>query len=280
MIEIPEAANLAGQLVQRCGGKAVAGVTAGQSPHKFAWFYGDPAGYQGLAAGAVISGARAVGGMVEGEAGDLRLLFSEGANPRYHAPGAKPPQKHQLFITFSDGSALSVTVRMYGGMGIFPAGTLDNEYYLIADRAPSPLSPAFDRRYFDGLLQGPGVDRLSAKALLATEQRIPGLGNGVLQDILFRAGVHPKSRVEDVTAAQRDRLFGAIGEVLAGMAAAGGRDTELDLDGNPGGYRTLMCRNTEGTPCPVCGAPIEKASYMGGSIYFCPACQPLRHSSR
>ncbi|MBN2736855.1 MAG: hypothetical protein JXR70_07745 [Spirochaetales bacterium] len=26
-------------------------------------------------------------------------------------------------------------------------------------------------------------------------------------------------------------------------------------------------------PCPVCGHLIEKANYMGGSIYFCAACQ-------
>lgn|GEM_PF-2077218 len=30
------------------------------------------------------------------------------------------------------------------------------------------------------------------KAFLATEQRIPGLGNGVLQDILWTARIHPK----------------------------------------------------------------------------------------
>jgi hypothetical protein len=34
---------------------------------------------------------------------------------------------------------------------------------------------------------GQEVKKLSLKALLATEQRIPGLGNGVLQDILFKA---------------------------------------------------------------------------------------------
>lgn len=28
-----------------------------------------------------------------------------------------------------------------------------------------------------------------------------------------------------------------------------------------------------GQPCPRCRAPIEKASYLGGAIYFCPTCQ-------
>jgi formamidopyrimidine-DNA glycosylase len=40
---------------------------------------------------------------------------------------------------------------------------------------------------------------LSAKAFLATEQRIPGLGNGVLQDILFTAGIHPKRKMAAIS---------------------------------------------------------------------------------
>ena len=113
------------------------------------------------------------------------------------------------------------------------------------------------------------------KAFLATEQRIPGLGNGVLQDILFRAGVHPRRRMNTLSVSQVDTLFDAVKTTLAEMTRLGGRDTEKDLFGNPGRYRTLLSRNTVEKPCPVCGAPIEKAAYLGGTVYYCPACQPL-----
>ncbi len=46
--------------------------------------------------------------------------------------------------------------------------------YLSAITQPWPLTDAFDRAYFDTLLK-PGTGWLSAKAFLATEQRIPGL---------------------------------------------------------------------------------------------------------
>ena len=59
------------------------------------------------------------------------------------------------------------------------------------------------------------------------------------------------------------------------MADGGGRDTETDLFGNPGGYTTLMSRNTVGKPCGSCGAVIVKKAYMGGSVYYCPECQPV-----
>ena len=106
---------------------------------------------------------------------------------RFHAKGEPRPARHQFLIDFEDGSALSAAVQMYGGMGAFPEGTLDNPYYRVAKGKPSPLSAAFDWAYFERLIAAPEVQKLSLKAFLATEQRIPGLGNGVLQDILFRA---------------------------------------------------------------------------------------------
>jgi formamidopyrimidine-DNA glycosylase len=116
---------------------------------------------------------------------------------------------------------------------------------------------------------------LSAKAFLATEQRIPGLGNGVLQDILWVARLHPRIKMADLTPDDRQAMFAAVKQVLGEMTAQGGRDTESNLFGRPGGYKTILSKNTVGKPCPACAAPIRKESYMGGSIYVCPNCQRL-----
>ena len=62
-------------------------------------------------------------------------------------------------------------------------------------------------------------------------------------------------------------------DVLGKMTEAGGRDTERDLLGEKGGYRTLLSKLTVGKPCPYCGNSIQKASYLGGTVYFCPKCQ-------
>jgi formamidopyrimidine-DNA glycosylase len=113
----------------------------------------------------------------------------------------------------------------------------------------------------------------SVKAFLATEQRLPGLGNGVLQDILFNARVNPKSKVSLLTEAELKALFDSVKTTLRQMADQGGRDTETDLFGNHGGYHTLMSKNTVSRPCPVCGGEIIKTAYMGGSVYYCPSCQ-------
>jgi formamidopyrimidine-DNA glycosylase len=69
-----------------------------------------------------------------------------------------------------------------------------NPYYLIAKSKPSPYDAAFDFEYFKALMDET-KSTLNLKAFLATEQRIPGLGNGVLQDILFVAGLNPKRKL-------------------------------------------------------------------------------------
>jgi formamidopyrimidine-DNA glycosylase len=113
------------------------------------------------------------------------------------------------------------------------------------------------------------------KALLATEQRIPGLGNGVLQDILFKAGIHPKCKKSDISDSRKEQLFLSVKVALKKMADNGGRDTEKDIFGKPGGCKTILSKNTYKDPCPSCGDSVVKEAYMGGSIYYCPSCQVL-----
>ncbi|MCB5229251.1 MAG: hypothetical protein LHW44_04180 [Candidatus Cloacimonetes bacterium] len=36
-----------------------------------------------------------------------------------------------------------------------------------------------------------------------------------------------------------------------------------------------MCAANRGLPCPNCGTPIQKDSFLGGSITICSHCQPL-----
>jgi len=274
MIELPEAAVLAKQSNEIIRGQRIRDVIAARSPHKFAWYFGDPQEYAGLLTGKVIGEAASHGGQVEIAAGDVRVLFSDGVNLRYLGPGQKPPDKHQLLLQFDDGSCLVGSVQMYGGLSVFPEALNDNKYYLVAKEKPSPLTDRFDEAYFDSLFDE-DTAKLSLKAFLATEQRIPGLGNGVLQDILFNAKMHPKKKTSSLSAADRRLLFDAIKTTVSEMVAGGGRDTDSDLLGAPGGYRTRMSRNTVGQACTVCGTPIRKEAYRGGSIYYCAGCQGM-----
>jgi len=273
MIELPEAEVIARQINQTLGGKRIARAVANASPHKFAWYTGDPAQYNQRLAGKVIGAGSGVGGHIEFAAGDMLLSIS--APIRYHTVGAKRPQKHQLLVEFEDGTAITASAQMWGGFFCFPAG--EETGFADADLArkrPSPMTAAFDRAYFDTFFNSE-TPKLSAKAFLATEQRIPGLGNGVLQDILWVARIHPRKKMDDLSAEDVQAMYSAVKQVLGEMTAQGGRDTERDLFGKPGGYQTILSKNTVGKPCPACGTSIRKEAYMGGSIYVCQGCQSL-----
>ena len=274
MLEIPESTTIAGQLTAALHGKTIRRVVANASPHKFAFYSGDPAGYNALLNGQRIGDSFGLGSMVEITAGDRRIVVGDGARLKYLREAGKAPSRHQLLIELDDNSVLVCTVQMYGAVLAFMDGHYENEYYSAAKEKPQPIHDAFYRAYFQSL-RTKETDRLSAKAFLATGQRIPGLGNGVLQDILFRAGIHPKRKMGMLSEKEYTVLFQSVRGILSQMTERGGRDTEKDLFGNAGGYKTILSKNTVGKPCPVCGAVIQKAAYMGGTVYWCPKCQPL-----
>jgi formamidopyrimidine-DNA glycosylase len=276
MLEIPESNIIAKEIDEALDGKVITKVIVKSSPHKFAWFYQDGEEYGTLLTGKRVTQGRAVGGQVEIIVQDVRIVFNDGINLRYLKKEEEKPAKHQLYLEFDDGSALVASVQMYGGLFAFHDGENQNPYYLVAKEKPSPLTEAFDETYFLHLAEHSLGQKLSLKAFLATEQRIPGLGNGVLQDILFNAGLHPKCKLDALNGIKIKRLFQSVKSTLKEMADRGGRDTEKDLYGLNGGYLTLMSSKTASKPCPVCGHDIIKETYLGGSIYYCEHCQPCK----
>ena len=274
MIELAEAHVLAQQMNEMLVGRTITAIEAAHTPHGFAFFHGDPVVYPAILGGKTITAVEPFGGRVEIEAGDARLCFNDGTNLRYLRPGDKRPARHQLLLEFDDGSGLYVTIQMYGGIVAHFVGEPMGFYSDVAHEKPSPLTDAFDRAYFETLFEGIKPS-LSAKAILATEQRIPGLGNGTSQDILWRAQIHPKAKALSLSPTQRDTLFASIKETTARMAELGGRDTEKDFFSHSGGYRTILSNKTLIYPCPRCGGPITRQAYLGGNVYFCATCQPL-----
>lgn len=273
MIELPEALTLSRQLREHAVGKEVIKVRPPSSEHKFCWFNGDAADYDKMLRGRSLLGAKGFGIFVEAEFDKgIRLCFNDGVNVRLMSPDEERPAKYQLMVDFKDGYSLIFTVAMYGGI-ICHDGVYGNEYYLKSRDRLSPMSDRFDESYFS-TLSAEVKPSTSAKAFLATEQRIPGIGNGTLQDILFKANINPRRKVKSLSQAEQQVLLSSVKSVLQQMTDGGGRDTEKDLLGNLGGYKTIMSKNTLSGGCPVCGAAIIKEAYLGGSVYYCPVCQP------
>ena len=274
MIEIPESIIISRQAAGILTGRTIVKVVKATSPHRFTWYNGDPAHYSSLLVGRKIDRIHGYGVFVDLVMDDdTHLLIGDGTIMRYFRPGEPRPARHQQLIVLDDDSFLVFTVAMYGSIYAF-RGEFDNPYYQGSMHKLSPLDERFDEAYFEGMIAG-AKKALSAKALLATEQRIPGLGNGVVQDILFHAGIHPRRKVATLSDMQKMDLLYSIKCTLQKMVGMGGRNTEKDFFANWGGYPVILSRNTYKSPCPDCGHAIVRETYLGGTVYYCPVCQKL-----
>ena len=275
MFELPEVLNLAKQMNETLIGKTVRVGHLGNSPHKFVWYNRKPAEFEKLTRHKIVGQARVQGRWlsIPLQPGYV-LLFGEcGGRILYHPAGSPLPAKYHLHIEFEDGSFLTAFTQMWGAMELYEAGQEQERRY-VKDMRPTPVDETFTLEYFstliDSLLSGA---KRSVKGLLTQEQLIPGLGNAIAQDILFRAQLHPKHPVDDLSKAQRRKLYNAILKTVRDIAAKGGRYDEYDLFNQPGKYVRLMDNEAVDRPCPKCGARIKKIAYLGGACYFCPSCQ-------
>ncbi len=244
-------------------------------PHKFVWYNREHDEFWAIVRGLRVGDVHAEGRwlFVSLEPGYVLLLGEWGGRILYHeAPATRPPKYH-LYLAFEDGTALSATTQMWGGVGLFERGR-EREWPYVKDMRTSPAESAFTWEYFTCLAEEARAGgKRSVKGLLTQDQLIPGLGNAIAQDIMFRARLHPRHDLADLDEGQLRALYDETVATVRDVTAAGGRNDERDLFGDAGGYQRIMDVRAAGRPCPRCGTPIEKMQYLGGACYLCPSCQ-------
>lgn len=277
MIEYSEAFTIARQISAELKGKRIESAVRGNVSHKFAFYSRTAEEYAAILEGKMIGEAHANGSLIvtAAEPGFFIVLGEGGERIVLHQSEKTIPKKHHLLLNFDDRTHLSVTVQGWGAALLFTPDELQKHPYYNTTKIP-PLSEAFTFQHFKGLMEGlePGDPR-SVKFFIISQPGIPGVGNGYLQDILFKAKIHPRRRAAQLSEAEQHALFHAIPEVLQKAVELGGRDTEHDLHDQPGKYVRILDNRNAGKPCPECSTPIEKTSFLGGAVYFCPRCQVL-----
>jgi len=277
MIELPEALTIAGQMTDELKGKRIRAGTRGNTPHKFAFYSRPPEEYEAILGGKKMGAARGHGSSIIAsvQPGHALVLGAGGERILHHQDASTLPKKHHLMLEFSDGTFLTVTVQGWGAALLLQESELA-DHNLVGPERVSPISDAFTFEHFQQLFgQLKKEDARSVKFFVITEPGIWGVGNGYLQDILFRAKIHPRKRAGELSSRQRRALFKATKATLEQAVALGGRDTERDLYNAPGKYTRILDSKRVGRPCPDCARPIEKIQFLGGASYFCPDCQPV-----
>ena len=269
MPELPEIYNLARQMDSALKGKRVADVSVRQEKclnvplRKFT----------ALVAGKTIGSVTARGKWVFME---LRpgvhflLSLGMGGDALYHKPGAAPPGKYQVKLGFDDGSALSIAFWWFGYAHAVKTAEIKS-HKMTASLGLSPLDNSeYTYQAFSVLLGG---KKGAIKPVLMNQTHIAGIGNVYIQDILFRAKLHPTRRISEISEAERKLLFRVIKENLKRAAELGGLAYEKDLYGRPGRFKDFLVGYREGQPCPECGATIEKIKTGSTATFICPSCQ-------
>ncbi len=275
MFELPEMVTLARQFNQTLLGKTIRKGSLGNSPHKFVWYNRNPDEFERLTENKTVGETRAKGRwlMTTIDPGYVLVLGECGGKVLYHPVSQSLPAKYHLQLEFADGSYLTGMTQMWGAFELYETG-LELERQYIKDMRPTPIDAEFSFEYFSNLIDELNRgEKRSAKGLLTQEQIIPGLGNAIAQDILFKAGLHPRRPISELNTVQRQVLYQAIVESVQAVIDKGGRYDEVDLFNQPGGYIRIMDSKSAGKPCPVCNTPIEKMQYLGGACYLCPRCQ-------
>ena len=194
MFELPEIANLAVQMNKTLAGKVIRRGSLGNSPHKFVWYNRKPAEFEKLTRGKKIGKACARGRwlFVPLLPGYVLVLGECGGKALFHPAGSPLPKKYHLRIEFEDGSSFTETTAMWGAMELYEKGKELQRQYIKGMR-PTPIDREFTPDYFARLVKEViAGEKRSAKGLLTQNQLIPGLGNSIAQDILFRAKIDPR----------------------------------------------------------------------------------------
>lgn len=166
-----------------------------------------------------------------------------------YATRSHEPRWVRLAMIFADGGALVVHDQRR-----FAAMTLDpDESHLGVDALSASAGQL--RRVVAG-------GRASIKARLLDQRRLAGLGNLLVDEILWRAGLDPARPGWTMTPAEHRRLHHHLHRTLATLMARGGSHTG-----------DLQAQRRVGGRCPRDGALLERRVVAGRTTYSCPAHQ-------
>lgn len=187
-------------------------------------------------------------------------------------PDRTPPDAHtHVVMDLSDGRSLHFRdVRKFGWCRCL---TLDELAALpfLKTLGPEPFEMTADD--FLARLQG-RTGRI--KALLLDQKVLAGVGNIYADEALFRAGIRPEARADEVSAPRLRRLFAAVVEVLEqGIRENGASISDYrDAKGDAGAFQnSFNVYGRGGQPCGVCGARLRAVTVAGRTSTYCPKCQ-------
>lgn len=192
----------------------------------------------------------------------------------FYYPDQVPERKHaHVLIHFEDGGTLVYEdVRKFGTMELLVPELLD-AYFLSKKLGPEPTEQDFDLEIFRGALK---KSKKPIKSHLLNQTLVAGLGNIYVDEVLWRAKVHPSRISNSLSVQEARKVHDQTIEVLGQAVEKGGSTirTYTNAFGEDGTMQDFhQVYDKTGEACSRCGAIIEKIQLGGRGTHFCPKCQ-------
>ena len=199
----------------------------------------------------------------------ISLHFGMTGELHYYRIPEDAPRFERATFYFDSGFKLAfVDSRKFGRIGLW-----ENEEAYIKAKALGP--DALDIS-FEALQKGLQKRKSPIKPVLLDQKLLAGIGNWLVDEILYQAGLHPETIAAELTPVQLQNLVNAIQEVLKTAIEKEAVYREL-----PPAY-LIHAREWDTSPhpeenthkhCYRCRTEIIKTTVGGRATYFCPVCQ-------
>jgi formamidopyrimidine-DNA glycosylase len=179
------------------------------------------------------------------------------------------PKHGQLVVNFVDQ-------RIFGSMAVDemveqPSGLVPSQ---AAHIALDPLNPFFDDDLFLTRLRKKST---GVKRALLDQTLISGVGNIYADESLWAAKIHGERSSDSLSTAKARELLDEVRTILLKALSEGGTSFDeqyVNVNGESGYFsHSLNAYGQQGKPCPRCGTPIRRVTFMNRGSHFCPKCQ-------
>src|SRR4051812_253812 len=176
----------------------------------------------------------------------LHLHFGMSGDLLYYRDDAEQPRFARVVFEFDNGAKLAYDdMRLFGVVDLTP----DPDTFIAEHRlGPDPLDAAFRLTVFRRIA---AKRRGAVKALLMSQEIIAGMGNLYVDETLYRAAIHPRRLVDQLSDAEVKAIFTCMRAIL---------NEAITFKSRGGDYpgRWLVPHREEDYRCPRCGGSIQR----------------------